>query len=405
MTGEGFTLSREWTARWIWHPHAPVKNAWVLLRREFVMDDVENARLFISADTRYRAWVNGALLGDGPPQSQPYHQYYDEREIAPYLQKGPNCLAVLVHHQGVQDAARGGFLAEVVDGSGTVCCVTDSGWRCMIGPWTQNSCFSPMNRIGPFQEHVDLRKMPSGWQQAGFADAGWSSAIEIHSRGNSCPPSVVPWCRMIPRDIRFLDEQTVYAKALQSVEECLDLAARRAPNDASLSLSQAGRPVAWCTITDGENLLGEEGETRLACSDHHRDRVTDGRYDPCLTLDFGRVITGYVELDVEAPAGAMIEIGYAERLVDGRFNNALECPFADRVVFSDGSNCFRPFVWRAFRYVRLRLKQCEVPLRVRAVRAIALRYPYAMRGAFKGMARLEGIFEMSRNTIELCSIE
>ena len=127
MTGEGFTLSREWTARWIWHPHAPVKNAWVLLRREFVMDDVENARLFISADTRYRAWVNGALLGDGPPQSQPYHQYYDEREIAPYLQKGPNCLAVLVHHQGVQDAARGGFLAEVVDGSGTVCCVTDSG--------------------------------------------------------------------------------------------------------------------------------------------------------------------------------------------------------------------------------------------------------------------------------------
>jgi len=400
-----FPVSRVWTASWIWHPQAPARNAWVLFRREFAVERGEGARLFISADTRYRAWLNGQLLGDGPVQSQPYHQYYDERDLAPHLRAGTNCLAVLVHHQGVQDAARGGLLAEVVADRGQPVCVTDANWRAVVGPWRVDSYFSGGNRIGPFQEHVDLRQLPVGWQQPGFDDRAWAAPVVITSRGNDRPPLVMPWCRLLPRDIAFLEERPVHATGLQCVEECLDLAARRAPGDLSLSLSQAGRPVQWARVEAAENLLREAGETVLACSDRHRDRVTDGRYDPCLTLDFGRVLTGYAEVEVEAPAGARLEIGYAERLVDGRFNNALECAFADGATLAAGRNVFRPLVWRSFRYLRLRLKNCEQPLRVRAVRAIEVRYPYVRRGSFRGDARLERIFEISRTTVELCSIE
>lgn len=50
----GFPRSRDWAAKWIWHQHAPARNAWVLFRREFDLDTPEGARLFISADTRYR---------------------------------------------------------------------------------------------------------------------------------------------------------------------------------------------------------------------------------------------------------------------------------------------------------------------------------------------------------------
>lgn len=398
-----FPVSRPWSAHWIWHPHAPEKNAYVLFRNEFELAEPDNARLFISADTRYRVWVNGHALGDGPPQSQPYHQYYDERALASVMRKGTNCVAVLVHHQGIQSGARGGLLAEVVNGAGEIVSASDQSWRAQIGSaWSRNTLFTGMNKIGPFQEHLDLRRFPTGWSESGFDDNDWD-APQVVSRGEVT--SAMPWCRLIPRDIEFLHEAPTLPTALQTVEECVDLNARARAGDLSCSLSQVGRPVDWVTVENVEALLSEDGVTRLACSDRHRDGVTDGRYDPCLTLDFGRVLTGYAEVEVEAPAGACIEIGYAERLIDERFNISLECPFGDGVTFTEGHNCFRPLIWRSFRYLRVRLKNCETGLRLKAVRAIEATYPYTPRGAYRGDERLEKIFGICRTTIELCSLE
>ncbi|MBI1336096.1 MAG: Bacterial alpha-L-rhamnosidase [Phycisphaera sp.] len=400
-----FPVSRKWSARWVWHPHAPAKNAWVLFRRDFDVSDPNNIHLFISADTRYRVWINGHLIGDGPIQSQPYHQYYDQHDISHLVSPGPVCLAVLVQHQGVQDSARGGLLAEVVAGDGRVLCATTGDWRGIVGPWRVDTQFNGMNKIGPYQEHVDLRAIPSGWQQTGFDDSHWPLVKAIDSRTQDLPPIIPPWCRLVPRDIEPLEVKHTNAAKLQCVEECLDLTSRRGTGDLSTSLSQVGRPVEWSGVEHPENLLTPGGLTTLTCSDRHRDGVTDGRYDPCITLDFGRVLTGYAEVEVEAPAGAIIEIGYAERLVDGRFNIALECPFADKATLAQGHNVFRPLIWRSFRYLRLRVKHCEAGLHIRACRAVEVRYPYAYKGRIKGPTRLERIFEISRNTLELCSIE
>lgn len=215
----------------------------------------------------------------------------------------------------------------------------------------------------------------------------------------------MPWCRRVPRDIAFIKEGNVYAQTIHTAEECLDLANRHRSEDLSVSLSQAGRTLEWATIGNAENLLQAGGETTLACSSRHRDGVSDGRYDPCITLDFGRVLTGYAELEVDAPAGAHIEIGYAERLVDEHFNNAIECPFADRAIMVEGKNFYRPMIWRSFRYLRLRIKHCEAGLRVKAVRAVEVNYPYEKRGVFRGNKRMEKIFDICRTTLELCSIE
>jgi len=401
-----FPVSREWAAKWIWHRHAAPRNAWMLFRSEFELDSADGVCLYISADTRYRVWVNGERIGDGPPQSQPYHQYYDARDLSASARPGRNCIAVVVQHQGVQPSARGGLLAEVVDGSGKVCTATGGAWRAHVGTaWREHTLFSGGNKIGPFQEHVDLQAMPDGWLATGFDDTGWDRPDVLSSRGHNTVPLVMPWCRVIPRDIEPLVEQPVYAASLQCVEECLDLETRRDTGDLSTSLSQVGRPLDWARAERVESLLQAEGEALLNCSDRHRDGVTDGRYDPCITLDFGRVLTGYAEIEVDAPAGARVEIGYAERLVDGHFNNAIECRFADRAILAEGANLFRPLVWRAFRYLRLRVKYCEAVVRIRAVRALEVNYPYLERGIYHGDARLERVFEICRTTLKLCSIE
>ena len=401
-----FPASREWKARWIWHPQASGRNAYVLFRVVFDLEAAAGATLYISADTRYRVWINGSLLGDGPPQSQPYHQYYDPRDISKTARVGRNCIAVLVHHQGVQEAARGGLLVEIVDAKGVTKCASDKNWRTLVGAaWKPNTHFFGGNKIGPFQEHVDLRAMPENWQHFDADDSHWQTPVVIGGRGSATPPLVMPWCRMIPRDIDFLHETTAYPLKIHRAEECLDLANRMRADDLSVSLSQAGRALNWVKADNLDNLLQDAGETLLACSDRHRDGVTDGRYDPCLTLDFGRVMTGYAEIEVDAPAGALIEIGYAERLVDDRFNNAIECSFADRVIFTDGRHAFRPLIWRSFRYLRLRVKHCENGLKIRAARAVEINYPFEERGVFQGSKRFERIFDMCRTTLKLCSIE
>ncbi|MFW5803540.1 MAG: family 78 glycoside hydrolase catalytic domain [Verrucomicrobiota bacterium] len=401
-----FPASRRWNARWIWAENAPAQNAWVLFRAGCHCDNPTGTILFITADTRYRLYVNGNCLGDGPVQSQPYHQYYDEFALDDLLAEGANCIAILVHHQGVQKGTRGGLLCEVVDAEGNPLCSTGPDWRCRVGrAWRTDTFFSYWNRIGPFQEHLDLRKLPADWMQKEFDDADWAAPAVIADRGRTQPPAVMPWCRLVPRDIEHLREAITQPIAVDCVEECLDLGNRHRSEDLSISLSQAGRDVEWAVTEDVDALLQPDGRAVLCGSTKHLDGVTDGRYDPCLTLDFGRVVTGYAEITAHAPSGVRVEIGYAERLVDGRFNNSIEAQFADCVTCAEGENAFCPLVWRSFRYLRIRIKFAENPVRL-GVQVRELTPPVEYRGAFKGDdKRLEDVFAISRRTLELCSLE
>ena len=252
----GYPAPRAWNANWVWHSQAPHRNAWVLFRDEFEADDTSGAKLFISADTRYRIWINGVRLGDGPPQSQPYHQYYDEIDVGSHLTRGSNCIAVVVNHQGVQESTRGGFLAEIVDGEGRSLSASGKEWKTRVGTaWRKNTYFEGMNRIGPFQEHFDQRKNPRGWKKQGYNSSSWESPEVLGGRGSNRPPLVMPWCRMIPRDIKRLREGCIYPQKIQTLEECVDLANRRESGNLSISLSQVGRPLSWATFEGEKNLL------------------------------------------------------------------------------------------------------------------------------------------------------
>ena len=48
------------------------------------------ANLYVSADTRYKLFVNGERVAVGPTRSSPLIWYYDSLDIAPYLKPGKN---------------------------------------------------------------------------------------------------------------------------------------------------------------------------------------------------------------------------------------------------------------------------------------------------------------------------
>ncbi|MBM4086970.1 MAG: alpha-L-rhamnosidase, partial [Planctomycetes bacterium] len=152
---------RRWRAKWIWAAgDGKEPNVFYYFRRELAWDGpTDSARLFIAADTRYQLFVNGQFVGRGAPQSQPYYQYYDERDLGPFLKPGANCIAVLVNYVGNQPDTRGGLLAELVDGRGQTRLITDGSWRvARAAAYAQNTFHFRMNKTAAYQEVFDSRR-------------------------------------------------------------------------------------------------------------------------------------------------------------------------------------------------------------------------------------------------------
>lgn len=69
----------------------------VKFKRLFDLPDRPNRALFrISADTRYKLYVNGIRIAVGPSRSSPAIWYYDTVDISPYLRRGINKALVVV---------------------------------------------------------------------------------------------------------------------------------------------------------------------------------------------------------------------------------------------------------------------------------------------------------------------
>ncbi|MFW5856951.1 MAG: family 78 glycoside hydrolase catalytic domain [Planctomycetota bacterium] len=400
---DGFPAARRWRARWIWTPGMEGANQVCLFRRVVHLDALPGRILaFLTADTRYRLWINGEEVGQGAPQSQPYFQYYDERDVTACFRTGENCIAVAVQHLGVQADTRGGFLAEWTDGAGETLVGTDAAWRTVPGAaWRRDTRRVAMNQAAVFQEIFDARQLPPDWTDAAFDDAAWGGAEEIGR-----PPTAGPWVRLLPRDIPFMTAHRVRPVRAALTEECLDIAARSHQPNLAPELSTVGRPLEHASLEGAEALVAGEGDLVARCGGDPDDPACAGLHDPCVLLDFGKVVTGYPHLEIDGLDGASIDIGYAERLIDGRFNIVLEGEFADRVVLRDGAQHFRPFMWKAFRYLKLRFRRCTRAVRIRTFDVEVSTYPFEDAGQFEsGDETLNGVFAISRETLRLCSNE
>ena len=408
MTQDDFPLSRRWRAKWIWAPgDGRLKNVFYYFRRPFTRSDGEPLTLYIAADTRYQLYVNGHFVGRGAPQSQPFFQYYDPHNLSGVLVAGANCLGVIVNHVGNHADTRGGLLVELTDESGGFVLGTDEAWRvARARAWQENTHYVRSNKATPYQEFYDARKAPGEWGRAGFDDSGWRPVAVVSGRLSDRPPAAGPWSRLVPRDIPRMTADPVLAARVESIEECTDIANRPRPEDLSISLSASGRPLEHSRVEDAGNLCRENANTTVQCSTQHLDRVFDGVRDPCIVVDFGTVLSAYPRLELDGVAGGIVDVGYAERLLDGHFNNAIECHFADRYIMTDGPQVWQPFGWKAFRYLKLRFRSCFRPVTIRSAQAVVTTYPYEARGAFHcGDETLNAVFEISRSTLRLCSNE
>lgn len=401
--------TRKWAGKWIWQAGAGnEKNVYYYFRK--VLDSDQSAKadkLCITADTRYQLFINGRFVGRGTPQSQPYLQYYDVHDISDALASGRNCIAVIVNYIGNIPSTRGGLLAEITDSKGGPVAATDSSWKTLRSrAWQQDTYYYGPNKATPYQEFFDARAVPENWTDVDFDDRFWQTPEIIQSGISDRPPCAAPWIKIIERDIPRMTADPVLAHRIECVEESLDLENRPSSNNLAPILSQAGKPIEYSRVDNPENLCKSDGITIVQNSLNHLDLDFDGIYAPAIVLDFGRVITARVRLELTGPAGGMVDIGYAERLINGYFNNNIEGSFADRCIMKEGGQTFESFTWKSFRYLKLRFRNCYEPVTLKSVQGIITTYPYEEQGGFSsGDTTLNKVFDISKATVRLCSNE
>ena len=287
-------------------------------RRAFTLDAVPArvpARL--TADSRYVLWVNGVEVGRGPVRSQPRRLRYDDYDLAPYLRVGVNTVAVLVTYYGTANSFWQPAVASGVMGRDALLVFeaklgsSDSpdpdssdadAWLVSDDSWTVTRATAwglvPHGGLdGVPVELFDARELNLAWTTVGFDAPGWTAAsiVKVSHQGGSAAsqPPTDPYGALLPRGIGALGGETALPIGLTT-------GAVAAPGDGSPehpadrvfaaleARGQAATETATLPVT-----VSSEGATLIVA-------------------DFGRIVAGFVELELDAPAGTIVDLLYQE---------------------------------------------------------------------------------------------
>lgn len=167
-------------ANWIWSDdhQSGESNANFIFTRNFNLSGnlSKDIKLVVTADSRYRAFLNGVWIGDGPARGFPEEWFYDEYEISAFVHPGCNKLSILVTHFGTSNfqyiLAQPGLLAGVSLNSDWII-ATDESWNVARDTKFLQNVPRTSCQLG-FEEHIDLR----------ISDYHWSPALVLASQGS-----------------------------------------------------------------------------------------------------------------------------------------------------------------------------------------------------------------------------
>jgi alpha-L-rhamnosidase len=335
-------LYKYWNASWITMPGISGQEYGVYhFRKDFTLTAKPDKFVIrVSADNRYRLFVNGHVVGNGPAQGSPWQWNYDTYDIAPLLQTGSNVIASQVWNYGVyspwvQMSVKTGFVLEGETSSvGTSSIVnTDTSWRVM--PNTAFHAF-PLDPTKVWEfiivspgDSIDARHYPWGWEQPNYISANWLPARTL-VKAAPYGTGTDLWWQLTPRIVPYLQEDT-------------------------LRFQQVRRGTLPAGFING-----------------HTAWIIPAHSKVSVLLDQVAETTAFPEMLVKDGKDAVVTLNYAEALMfpnhdKGNRNdiNGKELyGLADRFICDGGTRLFRPLQFRSYRYVQVDVVTQETPLTI-----------------------------------------
>ncbi|MDF2935503.1 MAG: alpha-L-rhamnosidase [Paenibacillaceae bacterium] len=125
--------------------------------------------------------------------------------------------------------------------------------------------------------------------------------------------------------------------------------------------------------------------------------------DTELVIDFGREYSGYVEFEVEAGEGAILDFYGFEYMREGWRHHTYQLDNTMRYVCREGRQRYSSPIRRGFRYLAVAVRNASAPVRLQEVKLLQSNYPIAQVGRFHSSdPMLNDIWEISRHTTRLC---
>jgi hypothetical protein len=176
-------LKKFWDARWIAYPDdSGLEYGVYHFRKSFELEKVpQNFVVHISADNRYRLFVNGTPVCFGPARGDLMHWHFESIDIAEYLKPGQNTIAAVVwNFAGLKPWAQISLrTAFILQGNSEAEEVVNTGATWKV---TKNLAYSPADAsrertggsfivVGPC-DAVKGELYPWNWEKTEFDDTG-----------------------------------------------------------------------------------------------------------------------------------------------------------------------------------------------------------------------------------------
>ncbi len=384
-------LEREWNAIWI-GPDISDKEGdegVFHFRRTFELASKPSEFIVhVTADNRYRLFVNGTGVGLGPARGDKIHWRYETYDLAPFLKQGKNTIAAQVWNLGdkapVAQMTMGktAFLMQGNTEKESVVNTNRDDWKV-----TRNMAFGLIPVTWNFvfgyyaagsTDSIYAERYPWGWAKTDFNDSGWDKPRRIAEAD--------------PLYYRYEHGEAdggLTPRTIPMMEEKLERIPRVVRSEGIKA--EAG-------FLAGKSPLNIPANTRAV-----------------ILLDQTHLTTAYPELIASGGKGSTIEVAYAEALVDkdrkkGNRNeteNKKLYGYYDIFVPDGGQNrLFRPLWYRTYRFIELRIQTGAEPLRINDYYGMFTAYPFEKNASFSSSdPSLKNIWDVGWRTARLCANE
>ncbi|RAH67106.1 putative rhamnosidase B [Aspergillus aculeatinus CBS 121060] len=401
MTSTNWALS----APWIWVPHYLEEDnqpgRYFLFRKTFQWSGTarsdQECLVHVSADSRYRLFVNGRSVSFGPCKSHPGKWYYETVDIRPYLAAGANVISarvlryssIVAGSSSIVSSPLPGFMLYSTDEDVPIS--SDVSWRCREQRSVQIVPHAEWNFLlgPPFMannERVEEDPALCGWQDAGYDDSAWEAAV-VQSNAVKMMPIVSHW-QLSPRPIPPLPEIPCGF-------------------DGVAKSSGVARAEDWqALVSSGQPVVIPAGESVK------------------VDLSVDELMTAFINLSFSGGSGAQITMLYAECYEKDLGVDTAPFPMprtkANRadvsgrlygprdyytVTAGRETHSFEPFWFRCFRYAQIEITTADQPLTLDRISLRETSYPLDIKTKIQAGDELTKIWDISLHTLKNCRHE
>lgn len=378
-------LTDPWKANWITHPDISPKAYGVFhARKSFdLANDPEQFIIHITADNRFRLFVNGRHLTEGPARGDLLHWRFETIDIAPFLKSGKNTIAVVFWNFGEHKALsqisnQTAFLMQGNNATEEVV-NTDDTWKIVQNKSYQPIPFGPIAFHGYYVvgpgEKIDASQYLWGWQEPYYDDSNWNSPVMLGAGTPQGNNSHQKWL-LVQDQLPLMENIPQRFKSI-----------RRSSGVSVADDFVAGKYPVQIPANSRATILFDNGENT----------------------------TAFPELSINGGKNAVIRLTYGEALFDDNYNKGNRNEIEGKKIFgnydeftADGgmNRVFSTLYYRTFRYIQMDIHSGAEPLVLQDFKHRFTAYPFRENATFNSSDPvLKDIWNIGWRTARLCAYD